>query len=436
MRLSKLRTWSMTLLGVLILTGCKPAGSSSSSEVTPVMTISDVNIEVEQAAPLAITFSPVSAAGPITYAIADEAVVRITDDYAIGLSVGVSDVTATSGTMSDTFRVTVTAKSVVIDPVEQFNEYGAITEGLPGFVLSGANVESHLVEEDVDREGHPDALKFWVEGSPEIDLTVTSTYAAGATFPSGDYTLSLELIGNPDEIIVMLEGETYSSVDDKVSIGSSDYVKSYFEFTLTRRKAISFSVQIKAAASQDTWGFLDNILLEVGHVAPDVVIPETDGNLLRDGGFEIVGKAANLDQNVLWELNITEPDPALTLWTQSTWPQTGKYALKFSYWPESGTKAISAFVTQHFTVIEAGEYQLSYWIATDGLPLSTFMIADNEGVNVAAYPVGTTKSNPFAKRTMPTLTLAAGDYSFIMMFYENTQTWADIDEVKILPVVA
>ena len=62
MRLSKLRTWSMTLLGVLVLTGCKPAGSSSSSEVTPVMTISDVNIEVDQAAPLAITFSPVSAA--------------------------------------------------------------------------------------------------------------------------------------------------------------------------------------------------------------------------------------------------------------------------------------------------------------------------------------------------------------------------------------
>lgn len=437
MRLSKLRKWSFILLGALILTGCKPtSSSSSSSEVQAVMTISDVTIEVEQAAPLTIVFNPISAAGPVTYDIVDETVVRITDDYAIGLKEGVSSVTATSGTMSDTFTVTVTAKTVVIDPIEQFNEYGAITEGLPGFVLSGTNLEAHLVEEDADREGHTDALKFWVEGSPAIDFTLTSSYAAGTTFLSGDYTLSLELIGNPDEVMVVLEGETYSSVDDEVFIGSSRYEKSYFEFTLTRRKAISFSVQVKSAANQDTWGFLDNILLEKGHVAPDIIIPEEDGNLLLDGGFETVGKNANLDANDVWALNIAEGDAALTFWTQSNWPQTGKYALKFSYWPESGSKAIHASLTQNFNVTTAGDYVLSYFIATDGLPLSTFMIADSEGNTIESYPVGTAKSNPYAKRTMPTINLPAGNYQFKMIFAENSQTWAEIDEVKILPVAA
>lgn len=426
------------VLGLFLLSGCKNGSSSangtslpsdSSALVTGSLAISDVTGEVGDIIPLQITFDPVSVAAQVEYSDYDETIALISDDTVLALKAGETNVRATSRDLSTTFTITISEKTVVTSPLDVFNEYGAITEGLPGFSLTGENVEEHIVENDNDREGHEEALRIYVdESDPAIDFTLTSTYAANNKFPAGDYTLSVELVGNPEEVIVTINEDVYKKSLGDIEVIGGSYKTSYFEFTLPRESTFDFSLRVTSPANQGTWGYIDNIILQEGHVKPEDTGPEVDeNNLLRDPGFETAGKVG-LANSPVWEVEHIQTGGTYDVKTDG-WAANGTaYSLKLNYWPgSSNAPEIEATVSQTFTVTEDGEYELTYFIATGGFSTSMLYIAQEDLV-VHSFAVVKRAIDPFDIVPGEKVDLTAGEYTFVIHFKESSNVWAHLDD--------
>lgn len=427
------------LLGLFILGGCKNSSSSApvTSSVESSLTITDVTGEVGDIVPLAITFVPVSAAAQITYSNYDESIALITDDTVLMLKAGVTNVTAISRDLATTFKITVTEKVVSVTVLDGFNEYGAILEGLPGFVLTGDNLEAHIVENDADREGHEDALRIYVdETDPAIDFTLTSTYAANHKFPAGDYTLSAELVGNPQEVIVTINEDIYKKSLGEIEVVGGAYKRSYFEFSLTEQSSFDFSLRVTSPANVGTWGYIDNIMLEEGHVKPEETDPEiNEGNLLLDPGFEAAGKVG-IANSPVWAVEHIQTGGTYDVKTDG-WAANGtSYSLKLNYWPDSSSAPeIEATISQTFTVEEDGEYELTYFIATGGFVKSRLYITQADEV-VHSFAVIKTTIDPFRIVPGEKVDLTAGEYTFVIHFKESSNVWAHLDDFVLEKVSA
>ncbi len=431
MQLSKLSR-RLLLFGALLVTSCtpKPAGS---------LTINDVVATVGDIVPLTITFEPISVASSIVYSNYDTEVATISDDTLLALKAGTTTAKAVSGKLETTFSITVNDRAIPVDPVAKFNEYGEITDGLPGFLLTGDNLEHHIVENDNDREGHEDALRIYVddESDPAINFTLTSTYSANTDFPTGDYTISVEMVGNPDEVIVEVDDTLYKKSENEVDIFTGSYTTSYFEFNLALKRSFAFSIEVSAAAGRDAWGYIDNIVLHNGHIKPEEEEPPVSESLLVDGGFESAGALPNLNDSPVWDVNYIKTAETLMVQTDSWTTNSSRYSFKFSYWPANNSGAPDAEVTvsQTFTVTSAGDYELTYLMATDGLKDSLmYLLQDEVIVHNFAVRKTATSAGTFDPIAPETVTLEAGEYTFVLHLKENTQRWAHFDDFSLLKV--
>lgn len=436
----------LLLLGSLVITGCGNKNTSnpttSTSEVTPTLTLQDLFIKVGDVVPLDPVFTPTSAATSVTYTVEDETIVRVRQNaYLEALKVGKTSVTATSqNNLTDTFEVTVSeADEPELTLIEEFNKYGAFEdETLPGWSLSGTTASKHGIDIDNDRDPDDFAFKLWTgdfsdsdETASLIDVTLRSTF--NKKFTAGDYTLKFDLVGVVNVIEVTLEGTTYTRANKEVAIGGANYRTNYIEFTLSEEKVITLAIKFYSPGTQTNWGFLDDVMLEEGHTKPVIVEPE-DGNLLKDGSFEVAGSEVTYlseesNEFLDWQFDgDLRNEESVTL---NSWAQDRDWSLKYNYWPNNPDPNLEfgdLKVYQFFEVEEAGLYNLSYFIMGGGITNAKFQIfvAGEE-----VFTTNLTNADPYAKRTVNDINLPQGEAEFRIVFQEKVNTWIHLDYILL-----
>lgn len=416
------------------------ANSGATSEVVGTLTLEDLFLKVNDTIPLNPVFNPTSVASAITYDIADKEVVSISRSGILtALKVGVTTITATSETnLTDTFQVTVEENEVPpLSDIDQFNLDGQFEEAsLPGWTLTGTSAAKHVIDLDADREQEDYALKLWPGEFSEEDETAslvdfTLALTSEVTLEEGDYTLRFDLVGNIAEIAVTLLDEVYSRETKDVVIGGAAYRRTYIEFSVTEETILTLSMKFDSPGTQLNWGFLDDVALDEGHTKPEIPAEPNDGNYLKDGSFEISGaqNITDLDTNTNeyldWKIDgVLRVSESVTL---NNWTTQGDFSLKYNYYPSAVNteRPVGDMkVYQHFTIEEAGIFNLSYYVAAGGITNTKLIILVDD---VEVYSTAVANSASYTKKSLTGINLPAGDAEFRIHFQEQKDTWIHLD---------
>ncbi len=333
---------------MLLAVGCgsQKGGLSDAESAEPAaagtvaVSVEDITVMLGDTTVISPTFTGDRDA--VSYSDYDEAVIKIRNGLIRPQSVGETSVTlrCDNAGLTCTFTVTVTEEKGA-SAVEAFCAAGTfdLPDALSLWQLTGETAGQSVLEPDIEGGNETNAFKLWVSENGPIDITMTYVLP---DMPAGDYTFTLNArAGALDELLVMINGTEYRWSQGQIALNRST---SYLVYTLPADGDITFALTAGAASGNAGWGYLDNIAVEMGDTAPDVVVSSDTVNYSFEEGLNG------------WTLTPSEPFAGAVTAYSTTAAATGVYAV--NYWGAAG-KADAFTLSQRVIGLTEGTYTLS-----------------------------------------------------------------------------
>jgi hypothetical protein len=415
----------MSLALFVFLVGCgTPTSSEISSSVNATISVQDQFIEVGDTISPDVVFTPISSIDTYTFTTTQTTIITIRNNIitGVGAGVGTVQVVTTNTNLTTTFQVIVTEKPVVVSPLEAFNTLGTFENSLTGWTLSGPTASVMSTDTDGDRNENDLQLKLWTDGL--IDFTLSYTFAS---FPTGDHTLMFDLVaGNMTTITVTIGANVYSWQDGEVIVRSSGYTTNYFLINQSIVGPLTISFYFFAPQADIGWGFLDNVMIEVGDQRPE---PEPAfENLLQNGSFET---------GTLQHWNVTGTlNGQLSVNTQN--PKTGTRNL--AYWGNN-RPGDNFTISQTLTAVPSGNnYRVSVSVINgddQNRPLTSAKLFVEQGSQVYQTPITVRGWNAgYITYVIDNIVLNSEEPVIVGVQFEpgSGVYWMQLDDVALLQV--